>query len=304
MMKKTHAILIAASFALGAALAAFTGGARALVCLGGALNALGQALRRLSLAGGAGDALAWALLILLGLTPLLGLLPAKRVRTGADWLWAAAAAYALFMLYMLVNPHLLRNVVYPEWAAPEPELLAVTLFAPLAALILAALVLRLARPDEKGSMLFRRLSLLLAVEQALAAFFAGLRVPALFAAEGADLAYGVADALGAFVELGLLVMVCESAMALLSGLERGWLRDENAHLADTMALWARRMLAGGIIVTLTRCFLALLLGARLTNMDMSVNISFGDLIISLCALLLSRFIREGIRVRAENDQFI
>ncbi len=304
MIKKTHAILIAASFALGAVLALLTGGAQALACLGGLLNKIGWALRSLSLSGGAGDALAWALLILLGLTPLLGLLPVKRARTGADWLWPAAAAYALFMLYMLVNPHLLRNVVYPDWTAPEPELLAVTLFAPLAALILAALVLRLSRADERSALLFGRLRLLLTLTQLGAAFAAGTRLPGLFHLTGADLACGIIDALGAFAELGLFVMVCGAATALLSGLERGWLRDENARLADEMALWARRMLAGGLIVMLTRCFLTLALGAHLTNMNITVNLSLGDLIISLCALLLARFVREGVRVRAENDQFI
>ena len=303
-MKRTPMILIAVFFALGAAAGCFTGGAQALMALGAALNALGQGLRSLSLSGGAGNALAWALLAVLGLLPLLGLWPAKRAHRKEDILWIIAAAYALFMLYALVNPGLLLDVVYPAWAAPEPELLAVTLFAPLAALLLAALFLRLARADEKGGLLFRRFRLLLALEQLVAAFAAGLRIPPLFSMAGFDLAYGVVDALGVLVEVGLLVAVCEAGKALLLGLSRGWLNDENAALADRLALGARRMLAGDIAVMLVRCFVTLALGARLTNMNMTVDFSIADLVISLSALLLSRFVRAGIRVRAENDQFI
>ena len=95
-MKKTHAILSGLFFALGAALAVLMGGAHLLTGFGKGLNALGQGLRRLSFSGGAGNALAWALLVLLGLTPLLGLLPARRARGKEDILWFAAAAYALF----------------------------------------------------------------------------------------------------------------------------------------------------------------------------------------------------------------
>ena len=145
---------------------------------------------------------------------------------------------------------------------------------------------------------------LLTLEQLVAAFAAGLRVPPLFSMTDFDLAYGVVDALGKLAEIGLFVMVCEAGKALLLGLSRGWLNDENAALADRLALWARRMLVGDIVVMLVRCFLTLLLGARLTDMNMTVNLSIVDLVISLSALLLSRFVREGIRVRAENDRFI
>ena len=195
-MKKAHVVLLAASFALGTALAAISGGAQALTGLDAALNWLGQGLRSLSLSGGAGNALAWALLAALGLLPLLGLLPVRRTRGGTDWLWVAASAYGLFMLYMLVNPHLLRNIVYPDWV--QPELLAVTLFCPLAALVIGALFLRLARGDDH--LLFGRFRLLLTIEQAFAAFAVGLRVPALFSQGGADLAYGIADCLGRTVD--------------------------------------------------------------------------------------------------------
>ena len=85
---------------------------------------------------------------------------------------------------------------------------------------------------------------------------------------------------------------------------RSWLNDENAPLADRLALWARRMLAGDIAVMLVRCFGTLALGAHLTNMNMTVDFSIADLVISLSALLLSRFVRAGICVRAENDLYI
>ena len=303
-MKKVHLVLSVVFFALGAAAACFTGSAQAIMILGASLNALGQGLRSLSLSGSAGNALAWALLAVLGLLPLFGLLPAKRARGKEDVLWGIAAAYALFMLYALVNPGLLRGVVYPAWAALEPELLAVTLFIPLAALLLAALFLRLANANEKGSLLFKRFRLLLTLEQLVAAFAAGLRIPPLFSMTGFDLAYGIVDALGVLVEVSLLVAVCETGKALLAGLSRGWLNDENAPLADRLALWARRMLAGDIAVMLIRCFGTLALGAHLTNMNMTVDFSIADLVISLSALLLSRFVRAGICVRAENDLYI
>ena len=305
-MNWKRCILPTACFALGAGLAWAGRGSEALEAAGAGLAALGRGLRRLSLSGGGGNALAWALLLALGLLPLLGLLPAKRRKSGADWLWPAAAVYALAMLYALVNPHLLRGWLYPAWAWDEgvESLCALILFGPLAALIIAALTLRLARADASGGVLLRRLGAFLAAAQCLAAFASGARLPGIWRLTGGDLVLGIIDAAAGLAEFGALMAALGAGHDLTAGLAQGWLRDENGPLADCLAVWARRMLAVDVAAMLVRRFAVLLLGARLTNLNMSVAVSLDGILIALSALALARFVREGVRVRRENDEFI
>ena len=298
-MRRRYDVLTALAAGVGVAAGFWGGGSE--TAAGKALEGLGGAIRALSLSGGAGNALAWAIFIVLGALPLLGLLPAGRKRTGADALWLLSGVYAWFMLYMLVNPHLMRGWLCPAWAE-DGEIGALLLLGGFLTLLLAAFFLRIARGEEKR--LFDRLHALLVIFECLAAFAWGASLPDVLRSEGADLAYAVIERLCAMALAGFFVMLCRSARALAGGLKAGWLRDENAALADRLAAWARRMLTAELIAMAVENGAALALGARLTNISVDVSVPLGSLLISLAGLLLARFVSEGIRVRSENDGFI
>ena len=122
-MKKKDGALLGAAAALGL-LAGVLSGGETLKGLGEALMALGTGLRGLSLTGGWRGALSWVIYVVLGLVPLAGLMPVRRRHTAADALWFVSSAYAFFMLYALVNPFILKDVIAPGarcWRCRSPR---------------------------------------------------------------------------------------------------------------------------------------------------------------------------------------
>ena len=141
-MKKKDGAMLGAAAALGL-LAGVLSGGETLGGLGEALMAMGTGLRGLSLSGGWRSALSWAVYAVLGLAPLSGLMPVRRRHTASDALWIVSSAYAFFMLYALVNPFILNDVIAPAWAwEGGSALLALSLASPLVMLLLAGFCLR------------------------------------------------------------------------------------------------------------------------------------------------------------------
>lgn len=298
-MKKPRIFLLVLLFLLGAALAFVGGSTLGLDSVGTALGKLGQGLRSLSLSGGAGNALAWALLLLLGLLPL------GRKHGAADLLWLCASLYALCMLYWLVNPHLLRGWLYPGWAdTPQNGVTEGILLSPLASLLFGAVLLRLSSKDAPSAQMFRRFDLLLFLAECAAVFGAGAHFPPLRFLWGAHLLFGVVDALCLLAQTLCLILTLRDGRGLLSGLAQGWLRDENAAHAQSLAVSARRMLAVDVATSLVRCFVTLALGVKLSNIDMRMSLSLSGAILALAMLVLVRVVQAGIQARSENDQFI
>lgn len=317
-MRKRDGALLGAAAALGL-LAGILSGGETLGGLGEALMALGTGLRSLSLSGGWRGALSWAIYAVLGLAPLCGLMPIHRRHTAADALWIASSAYALFMLYALVNPFILKDVIAPAWAwtwAGGNALLALSLASPLAMLLLAAFCLRVTGEDDREAVLLRRVRRLLTLIEMLDVFLVAAALPGgLLAAIQPENAlwqetkyalsgYGLIAALCALARLAFALGLCESGKRLTEALGRGWLHDDNEAAARRVAVWARGLLAAGLITGAIENAAQIFMGARLNELRFSITVPAAELIAALAAVLLARFVQAGVRVRRENDSFI
>lgn len=105
---KKQTIFAAAAFLLGCMIAAALGTPSA-ARIAEPLVGFGQWLRSLSLSGTAGNLGAWAVVILISCLPALGLLWKKR--SYADLLLALSGAEIFAMLYYLVNPTRISDVL-------------------------------------------------------------------------------------------------------------------------------------------------------------------------------------------------
>lgn len=106
--------------------------------------------------------------------------------------------------------------------------------------------------------------------------------------------------LGAAAALGL----CESGKRLTETLGYGWLHDDNEAAARRVAVWARGLLAAGLITGAIENAAQIFMGARLNELRFSITVPAAELTMALAAVLLARFVQAGVRVRRENDSFI
>lgn len=315
-MKKKDGAMLGVAAALGL-LAGVLSGGEALNGLGKAVMALGDGLRSLSLTGGWRGALSWAIYVVLGLAPLCGLMPIHRRHTASDALWIVSSAYAFFMLYALVNPFILKDVIAPAWAwEGGSALLALSLASPLAMLLLAAFCLRVTGEDDREAVLLRRVRRLLTLIEMLDVFLVAAALPGgLIAAVQPENAlwqetkyalsgYGLIAALCALARLAFALGLCESGKRLTEALGRGWLHDDNEAAARRVAVWARGLLAAGLLTGAVENAAQIFMGARLNELRFSITVPAAELIAALAAVLLARFVQAGVRVRRENDSFI
>ena len=309
-MKKRVGILLGVAVALGL-LAGVLSGGETLKGLGEALMALGTGLRGLSLAGGWRGALSWAIYALLGLAPLAGLMPVRRRHTAADALWFVSSAYAFFMLYALVNPFILKDVIAPAWAWEGGNaLLALSLASPLVMLLLAGFCLRVTGETERETV--RLLTLIEAVDVFLIAAALPGELIAVVQSENAVWqetrytlnGYGLIAALCALARLVFALGLCESGKRLNETLGRGWLHDDNEAAARRVAVWARGLLAAVLLTGAVENAAQIFMGARLNELRFSITVPAAELTMALAAVLLARFVQAGVRVRRENDSFI
>ena len=315
-MKKKDGALLGVAAALGLLTGVLSGG-ETLKGLGEALMALGTGLRGLSLAGGWRGALSWAIYALLGLAPLAGLMPVRRRHTAADALWFVSSAYAFFMLYALVNPFILKDVIAPAWAWEGGNaLLALSLASPLVMLLLAGFCLRVTGETEREAVLLRRVKRLLTLIEAVDVFLVAAALPSeLIAVVQSENAvwqetrytlngYGLIAALCALARLVFALGLCESGKRLNETLGRGWLHDDNEAAARRVAVWARGLLAAVLLTGAVENAAQIFMGARLNELRFSITVPAAELTMALAAVLLARFVQAGVRVRRENDSFI
>lgn len=279
---------------------------------------LGETLRALSLSGGWRAKLGWMLYGALGLMPLAGLLPLHRRHGAWDILWVLASAYAFLMLYLLVNPFMLIDVMTPGWAwtGSENAYLGLSLLSPLIMLLLAALVLRITDTAGGEQALIWRISRGLTVIEAAIVFAAALALPGEVTREMAESSnlgvairrtvdgYGLFKALCLIVQTAFVLGVCRAGRQLALSARSGWLEDESAQAARSLAWWARGLLAAELLTAALDNTVQIFLGAKLGSVSFSMNLPLGGVISAVCALLMARFVQAGVRVRRENDQFI
>lgn len=305
-MKKRLGLLCAFALAgglLGAAGSA-TGTAMAAIA---PFTLIAKGLRALSLAGGAGDALAWGLYALLSLLPLLGLLPKKRKRGWADGMFCAATAYGFLYWYLMANPTFALSSL-PMGAQGMATVYQAMLTALFITLLLGAAALRLTEETGgTGTMLSRLRAALTALEAAnaflTAAAFA-LAIRASLSGGAVATAYAIFESLCDICVTVLLIATLEGTRSLLQGMRGGWFEAQNEPLAITLSKRAKLLLAVTVLAQLLKNAAAILMVGRVPNANAAFALPIYEFLSACAMLLLSRFVRDGARLKRENDSFV
>jgi len=288
------------SLLLGAGLTA-AAGPNAILSPMGLFPALGNVLRELSLGGNAGDTAAWAVYAVLCILPLCGLLPLKRKRGAADILFTLASLYSLWLWRMLANPGRLM----PNYVPGMEEIFGMMAGGVLVCLLVGGAILRLAQQKETRKMV-KTAEKTTAAFALIAGYGTGSACAAAFigAQHTADLVYAAVLSACSLAQTGALVWMLGGTADLLNSVQWGWFDEPNARLADALAVRSRRLLLITVVSSLVSNIAALCMAGLVTSSNVSIDLPVTELIAALCCMLLARFIREGVRIKAENDEFV
>ena len=297
-MKK---IGLCAACALAGAILSLTAGVHSLLGWMELFARAGQGLRTLSLGSAAGNVAAWAIYAALCALPLLGLLPFRRRRGWADWLFGLASAYSLWLWLMLANPTRLIPGYYPGCEA----IYGVMSGAVLLSLCLGGLIFRLAEAADSESLL-RRTRWVLLVIAGLTAFAEGATGASFIAASqsGLETGYALWLCLCSAGQTVAAIWTLLGAADLLSAMRAGWFTEESVKYADELSRRAKRLLIATVACTLLANLAALILSGRVSNANVRFSLPIAEMVEAMGCMLLARFIGEGARVKAENDAFV
>lgn len=261
----------------------------------------GMWLREMSLSGAAGNAAAWAIYAVLCALPLAGLLPLKRKRGAADILFALASVYSLWMWRMLANP----TVMTPNYIVGMEEITSMMAAGVLIGLIVGGALLRLTA--ERGREHMARIaSRTVTAFAMICGYGAGMTASALFIDVNgtADVVYAAVQSACSVLQTAALVWMLGGTADLIESVRWGWFDEVNARLADALAVRSRRLLMVTVFTSLIANFTALMMAGRVTSSNVSMDLPVVELIAAVCCMLLAQFIREGVRIKAENDEFV
>lgn len=334
MSLKRQALLLALLCAAAAAcMRRFAPAGMLLYCLALPLEGAGWLLRRLSLWNAFGNALAWAFYLGLCLAPLL--CAALRKRRGralpCAWMGALLSAALFFVLYLFINPALLRGIFGP--VAVEEGLLvcktglSIFVWSIAAAWWVLAFLRRGARPAlcEGLALLVKATGALLILSLCYSSLYAllgcvqasGVKV---FDAGGApltglsllgspfspwtlDFPAAVQVLMQAVPQMYLLALV-PAALALLESLgAEPWSAEAAAH-CDTLAARARMAVCACLLCAVAGNFLQLLWAGEGRSFHISLPLPIFELMLALAALLISGGLREGRELKLDNDAII
>lgn len=286
---------------LAGALITALAGANAVLSPMGLFPYLGALLRELSLSGAGGNIAAWAIYAVLCALPLCGLLPRKRRRGAADILFACASAYSLWMWRMLANPARMM----PQYVPGMEELFGMMAGGVLVSLLIGGALLRLVRERET-----RRIVKIAEKTVTAFAMIAGYGLGMVCAAAFLDVqgpvetGYAAVQCLCSFAQTAALLWMLGGTSDLLNSVQWGWFDEVNARLADALAVRSKRLLIVTVFASLLSNAAALVMAGSVPNSNVSLDVPVMELIAALCCMLLARFIREGVRIKAENDEFV
>jgi len=261
----------------------------------------GMWLREMSLSGAAGDVAAWTIYGILCALPLAGLLPMKRKRGAADALFVLAALYSLWMWRMLANP----VGMSPSGMSGMEEITGMMAAGVLIGLIVGGVLLRLVA--ERGrEQLARVASKTVTVFAMICGYSAGMTVAVLMESVNgtADAAYAAVQGACSVAQTAALVWMLGGTADLIESARWDWFDEVNARLADALATRSRRLLMITVFASLIANGTALLMAGKVTSSNVSMNLPVAELIAAVCCMLLAQFIREGVRIKAENDEFV
>ena len=262
---------------------------------------IGGALRALSLQSAAGNGTAWALYGLFCALPLLGLLPLRHKRGWADGLFLLAAAYSLWLWLMLANP----TRLIPGYYAGCEGIYGIMSGSVLVSLCLGGVILRLAENTDSASLL-RRTRWIILLIAALAALAWGIGCAArTVSAQGAlEVGYALWLCLCSAAQTAAVIWALLGADELLAAMGAGWFTEESAKQAHALSARARLLLISTITCTLLANLAALVMSGRVTNSTVQFSPPILELMEAMCCMLLARFIGDGARIKAENDEFV
>lgn len=286
---------------------ALGGGAKSGMVVFMPFIAIADGMRALSLASGTGDACAWALYALLSLAPLSALLPRGRKRGWADALACVTAAYGFLYWYAMANPSSFMPSAFGE-AEGMAEILRYMFTVMLLALYFGMAAFRLTEEDGGSMRMLSRLrvalycvSLLICVVNAAAVV---LIMRAAVIAGGADVAYALAQCACSLAVAAAMVLTLEGARALLSGMREGWFAEGNAAKAVQLSKRARLLLTVTIISELMQNGLALMMLGRVADAKITYDMPVLEFVLACALILLARFVRDGVKLKRENETFI
>lgn len=296
---------------LGAALALAFPGELSYEAIAAPVTALGLALRGLSLSGTGGNAAAWAITLVVSLLPLIPFLLLRRKRKAVeDWVLLLLIPQLFALIYYAVNPTLIDSMAAPFLPVGQLGVILATAVTWLVLAFLRALA------EAPGQRLSAAVGALLTGCALLLAFGAGFAQAGAWRAAADDVQAGnTGDVRFTLMMLGVLAVLRAApyllgAAALLWGgrlVEAGGrepFSQDTAQLCDRTALACRMAAEAAVVLSLTVNLLQLAFFSLLVKTDFRVELSLLPLALAGAMFLLSRWMRQGLALREDNDSII
>lgn len=296
---------------LGAVLALAFPGEMTYEAIAASVNALGQALRGLSLSGTGGNAAAWAITLVVSLLPLIPFLLLRRKRKAVeDWVLLLLIPQIFALLYYAVNPTLIDSMAAPFLPVGQLGVILATAVTWLVLAFLRALA------EAPGERLAAAVGVLLTGCALLLAFGAGANQAAAWRSAADSVRSGnTGDVSFTLIMLAVLGVLRAApyllgAAALLWGgrlveaVGREPFSRDTVQLCDRTALACRMAAEAAVILALTVNLLQLMAFSLLVKVDFQVELNLLPLALAGAMFLLSRWMRQGLALREDNDSII
>ena len=296
---------------LGAVLALAFPGEMTYETFAAPVNALGQALRGLSLSGTGGNAAAWAVTLVVSLLPLIPFLLLRRKRKAAeDWVLVLLIPQIFALIYYAVNPTLIDSLAAPFLPVGQ---LGVILATAVTWLVLAFLR---AMAEVPGERLAAAVGVLLTGCAFLLTFGTGFSRAAAWCAAADSVRSGNTGTVGFTLVMLAVLGVLRAAPYLLGAAALLWggrlveaggrepFSQDTAQLCDRTALACRMAAEAAVILALTVNLLQLAFFSLLVKVDFQVELNLLPLALAGAMFLLSRWMRQGLALREDNDSII
>ena len=275
------------------------------------VNALGQALRQLSLSGAGGNAAAWAIVLVVSLLPLLPFLLLRRKRKAAeDWVLLLLIPQLFALLYYAVNPTLIGSMAAPFLPVGQLGVILATAVTWLVLAFLRALA------EAPGERLAAAVGVLLTGCALLLAFGAGFSQAVAWCSAADSAQAGNTGNVNFTIIMLAVLGVLRAAPYLLGAAALLWggrlveavgrepFSQDAAQLCDRTALACRMAAEAAVILALTVNLLQLMAFSLLVKVDFQVELNLLPLALAGAMFLLSRWMRQGLALREDNDSII
>ena len=296
---------------LGAVLALAFPGEMTYETFAAPVNALGQALRGLSLSGTGGNAAAWAITLVVSLLPLIPFLLLRRKRKAAeDWVLLLLIPQLFALLYYAVNPTLIDSMAAPFLPVGQLGVMVATAVTWLVLAFLRAMT------EAPGERLAAAVGVLLTGCAFLLAFGAGASQAAAWRAAVDSVRAGNTGGVDFTMVMLAVLSILRAAPYLLGAAALLWggrlveaggrepFSQDTARLCDRTALACRMAAEAAVILALTVNLLQLVFFSLLVKVDFQVELNLLPLALAGAMFLLSRWMRQGLALREDNDSII